>query len=32
VIVLMPPLSSTDAELRHLAASVSAAIVDHFDA
>jgi adenosylmethionine-8-amino-7-oxononanoate aminotransferase len=32
VIVLMPPLSSTDVELRHLAASVTAAIVDHFGA
>ena len=28
VIVLMPPLSSTEAELRHLAASVHAAIVE----
>src|SRR4051812_20918181 len=30
VIVLMPPLSSTDAELTHLAASVQAAIVERF--
>ena len=29
VIVLMPPLSSTDAELRNLAASVHAAVVEH---
>ncbi len=32
VIVLMPPLSSTDAELRHLAASLTAAIVERFGA
>jgi adenosylmethionine-8-amino-7-oxononanoate aminotransferase len=32
VIVLMPPLSVTDAELRHLAASVHAAIVERFGA
>ena len=32
VIVLMPPLSATDAELRHLAASVQAAIVERFGA
>lgn len=32
VIVLMPPLSSTDAELRHLAASVHAAIVGRLGA
>jgi adenosylmethionine-8-amino-7-oxononanoate aminotransferase len=32
VIVLMPPLSSTDSELRHLAASVHAAIVERFGA
>ena len=32
VIVLMPPLSSTDAELRHLAASVHAAIVERLGA
>ncbi len=32
VIVLMPPLSSTDDELRHLAGSVQAAIVEHFGA
>ena len=30
VIVLMPPLSSTEAELAHLAASVQAAIVERF--
>jgi len=32
VIVLMPPLSSTDAELEHLAASVRAAIVERLGA
>ena len=32
VVVLMPPLSSTDAELRHLAAAVRAAIVERFGA
>jgi len=32
VIVLMPPLSSTDAELRHLAAAVHAAIVERLGA
>ena len=32
VIVLMPPLSSTDAELRHLADSVRAAIVERLGA
>jgi adenosylmethionine-8-amino-7-oxononanoate aminotransferase len=32
VIVLMPPLSSTDAELGHLAEAVIAAIVDQFGA
>jgi adenosylmethionine---8-amino-7-oxononanoate aminotransferase len=32
VIVLMPPLSCTEAELEHLAASVHAAIVEHFGA
>ena len=32
VIVLMPPLSSTEAELRHLAASVHAAIVERLGA
>ena len=32
VIVLMPPLSSTDAELTHLAASVHAAIVERLGA
>jgi adenosylmethionine---8-amino-7-oxononanoate aminotransferase len=32
VVVLMPPLSSTDAELRHLADSVHAAIVEYFGA
>ena len=32
VVVLMPPLSSTDAELRHLAASLQAAIVERFGA
>lgn len=32
VIVLMPPLSSTDAELQHLAASVGAAIVERLGA
>jgi adenosylmethionine---8-amino-7-oxononanoate aminotransferase len=32
VIVLMPPLSSTEAELRHLAVSVHAAIVEHLGA
>ena len=32
VLALMPPLSSTDAELRHLATSVHAAIVERFGA
>jgi adenosylmethionine-8-amino-7-oxononanoate aminotransferase len=32
VIVLMPPLSSSDAELRHLAASVGAAITERLGA
>jgi adenosylmethionine---8-amino-7-oxononanoate aminotransferase len=32
VIVLMPPLSSTEGELRHLASSVHAAVVEHLDA
>jgi adenosylmethionine-8-amino-7-oxononanoate aminotransferase len=32
IIVLMPPLSSTDAELQHLAASVHAAIVERMGA
>jgi adenosylmethionine---8-amino-7-oxononanoate aminotransferase len=32
VIVLMPPLSVTDAELRHLASSVYAALVERFGA
>jgi adenosylmethionine-8-amino-7-oxononanoate aminotransferase len=32
VIVLMPPLSSTDVELRHLAAGVHAALVERFGA
>lgn len=32
VLVLMPPLSSTDAELQHLAASVHAAIVEQLGA
>jgi len=32
VIVLMPPLSSTDSELRHVAESVHAAIVERFGA
>jgi hypothetical protein len=30
--VLMPPLSATDAELRHLAASVQAVIEERFGA
>jgi adenosylmethionine-8-amino-7-oxononanoate aminotransferase len=32
VLVLMPPLTSTDAELRHLAASVQAGIVERLGA
>ena len=32
VIVLMPPLSSTEAELHHLAASVHSAVVEHLGA
>ncbi len=32
VIVLMPPLSATDAELRHLAAAVQAVVVERFGA
>jgi adenosylmethionine---8-amino-7-oxononanoate aminotransferase len=32
VLVMMPPLSSTEVELRHLAASVHAAVVEHLGA
>jgi adenosylmethionine-8-amino-7-oxononanoate aminotransferase len=32
VIVLMPPLSVTDAEVRHLAASLHAVLVERFGA